>query len=199
MAAAAKQSGAAKAIASLSSGLGASRLSPSVSALKVVTYKNPTQAGEKAFVKQVLPRLAYANPRLPIEVTTLASPTAPKASTGDSESSTPAESQNAVPPPASSGSQPTPSVTLEFENGLPPRKVQLSSKHTNKPASLITREILDLARFNDQAFDEQQSRSDAPGSASSQTPGETPIAPQPNSTNLAGSAEGISAGVSPSS
>ncbi|CAO1621533.1 unnamed protein product [Jaminaea pallidilutea] len=188
----AKPSKMSEAMARLSTGLGAMRLAPSVSALRVLTHKKPNAQGEKQFVRDVLPRLTFANPRIPVHVSFIQPPppTQPQAE-GDAGAET-SSSAARVETPSTENS----SVTIEFSHGLPPRKIQLSSSsQASKPASLIVREISELANFQADAVQSSTTPSRAHTAGASTGRKSSEKAPELASTHLAGSAEGLSEGV----
>ncbi|PWN25677.1 hypothetical protein BDZ90DRAFT_234107 [Jaminaea rosea] len=196
MATPAKPSQLSKVLARLNAGLGASKLSPAVRSLRVRAGKRHGQVGERQFIKEVLPRLAYANPTVRVDVQFLergqgqgkakevvaATTTGEEGETGDTVGSDAVSA-------GSSSSEEASSVEIDFGNTTPPRKIYLTAPGgASKPAGSIVREILELARFQDAAaastsHHQQQEAGGKAGQAR---------APEPSSTNLMGSAEGQS-------
>ncbi|WOO82662.1 uncharacterized protein LOC62_04G006144 [Vanrija pseudolonga] len=58
-----------EAIAALSSGEGATRLSPAVKGLSISFVQKNAEPGPRNFLRTIAPRIAYANPTLPIAIT----------------------------------------------------------------------------------------------------------------------------------
>ncbi|CAO1613537.1 unnamed protein product [Sympodiomycopsis kandeliae] len=154
-------------VQNLTSGPGAVRLVPHVKSLQLQLDPKPRQRGERDFVKNVLPRLAFANPNLKIQISHYERLRKDKKKGGPSSSqdssaadvssataSSPATSAaaeaNAAAVAEAGLERPTESresyLTIEFAN-IPARKVLL----TGRDSSVITKEILDAARSPDQS------------------------------------------------